>query len=117
MLREVRGLGTLVPEDTMLITARTDGRVERILIRPGTPVKADSIVMVMTPPLGIGTFATAFTPPEVAWPLTATMTVCPPWSALRSPSTSQKPYVPSEFRVTLLALVNKKLIVPVSPVR
>ena len=28
MLREVRGLGTLVPEDTMLITARTDGRVD-----------------------------------------------------------------------------------------
>jgi HlyD family secretion protein len=24
MLREVRGLGTLVPEDTMLITATTD---------------------------------------------------------------------------------------------
>lgn len=50
MLREVRGLGTLVPEDTMLITATTDGRVERILIRPGTPVKADSLVMVMTSP-------------------------------------------------------------------
>src|SRR5437763_10587517 len=50
MLREVRGLGTLVPEDTMLITARTDGRVERILIRPGTPVRADSIVMMMTSP-------------------------------------------------------------------
>jgi HlyD family secretion protein len=50
MLREVRGLGTLVPVDTMLITARTDGRVDRILIRPGTPVKADSIVMVMTSP-------------------------------------------------------------------
>jgi HlyD family secretion protein len=50
MLREVRGLGTLVPEDTMLITARTDGRVERILVRPGTPVRADSVVMVMTSP-------------------------------------------------------------------
>src|SRR5579862_6958655 len=50
MLREVRGLGTLVPEDTMLITARTDGRVDHILIRPGTPVRADSIVMVMTSP-------------------------------------------------------------------
>jgi HlyD family secretion protein len=47
---EVRGLGTLVPEDTMLITARTDGRVDRILIRPGTPVKADSVVMVMSSP-------------------------------------------------------------------
>ncbi|HTS30286.1 MAG TPA: HlyD family efflux transporter periplasmic adaptor subunit [Bryobacteraceae bacterium] len=52
MLREVRGLGTLVPEDTMLITARTDGRVERILIRPGTQsqVKADSIVMILSSP-------------------------------------------------------------------
>ena len=28
MLREVRGLGTLVPEDTLLIPATTDGRVE-----------------------------------------------------------------------------------------
>jgi HlyD family secretion protein len=48
--REVRGLGTLVPEDTMLITANTEARVERILIRPGTPVKADSVVMIMTSP-------------------------------------------------------------------
>ncbi len=50
MVREVRGLGTLVPVDTMLITATTEGRVERILIRPGTPVKADSVVMIMTSP-------------------------------------------------------------------
>jgi len=50
MLREVRGLGTLVPENTMLITARTDGRVERILIRPGTQVKADSVVMILSSP-------------------------------------------------------------------
>lgn len=48
--REVRGLGTLIPEDTMLITATTEARVERILIRPGTPVKADSIVMIMNSP-------------------------------------------------------------------
>jgi len=48
--REVRGLGTLVPEDTMLITAITDGRVERILIKPGTPVRADSVVMILTSP-------------------------------------------------------------------
>ena len=50
MTREVHGLGTLVPIDTMLITATTDGRVSRILIRPGTPVKADSLVMVLTSP-------------------------------------------------------------------
>jgi HlyD family secretion protein len=52
MLREVRGLGTLVPEDTMLITARTAGRVSRILIRPGTQahVNPDSVVMILTSP-------------------------------------------------------------------
>src|SRR5579883_2787882 len=56
---EVRGLGTLVPEDTMLMTARTDGRVDRILIRPGTPVKADSVVMVMSSPELENTLVTA----------------------------------------------------------
>jgi HlyD family secretion protein len=34
----------------MLITASTDGRVERILIKPGTPVKADSVVMMLSSP-------------------------------------------------------------------
>jgi HlyD family secretion protein len=48
MTREVRGLGTLVPEQTMLIPATTEGRVQRILIRPGTPVKVDSVVMILT---------------------------------------------------------------------
>jgi len=47
---EVRGLGTLVPEDTMLITATTDGRVDHIIIKPGTPVRSDSVVMVMSSP-------------------------------------------------------------------
>jgi HlyD family secretion protein len=50
MTREVRGLGTLVPEETMLIPATTAGRVAKILIRPGTPVKADSVVMILTSP-------------------------------------------------------------------
>ncbi|HUI76967.1 MAG TPA: HlyD family efflux transporter periplasmic adaptor subunit [Bryobacteraceae bacterium] len=48
MTREVHGLGTLVPEETMLIPATTDARVERILIRPGTPVKANSVIMTLT---------------------------------------------------------------------
>jgi HlyD family secretion protein len=59
MKREVRGLGTLVPEETLLIPATTDGRVERILIRPGTPVKADSVVMVLTNPELENTLLTA----------------------------------------------------------
>src|SRR5579872_1396154 len=52
MVLEVRGLGTLVPEDTMLITARADARVERILVRPGTQsqVRADSVVMILSSP-------------------------------------------------------------------
>jgi HlyD family secretion protein len=50
MIREVHGLGTLVPEDTMLITAATDARVQRILIKPGAPVKPDSIVMILDSP-------------------------------------------------------------------
>src|SRR5215471_1652310 len=47
---EVRGLGTLVPENTMVVPATTDGRVQRILIRPGTEVKADSVIMILTSP-------------------------------------------------------------------
>src|SRR6266567_1296373 len=47
---EVRGLGTLVPEETMLIPATTQGRVAKILLRPGASVRADSIVMILTSP-------------------------------------------------------------------
>jgi len=32
------------------VPATTEGRVQRILIRPGTPVKADSVVMILTSP-------------------------------------------------------------------
>jgi HlyD family secretion protein len=48
MVLEVRGLGTLVPEDTLLIPAQTDGRIEKIIIKPGTPVHADSVILVMS---------------------------------------------------------------------
>jgi len=48
MVLEVRGLGTLVPEDTLLIPAQTDGRIDKILIKPGTPVHADSVILVMS---------------------------------------------------------------------
>jgi HlyD family secretion protein len=48
MLRQVRGLGTLVPEEFRWIPAQTEGRVERILIRPGTAVKPESIVLEMS---------------------------------------------------------------------
>jgi HlyD family secretion protein len=50
--RDVHGIGTLVPEDTMLITATTAGRVQKILIRPGTQahVRPESVIMVLTSP-------------------------------------------------------------------
>ena len=50
MVLEVRGLGTLVPEDTMLITAQADARVQRILVRPGAEVQPDTVIMEMTSP-------------------------------------------------------------------
>ena len=50
MVRQVRGNGTLVPEETLLLPANTDGRVERRLILPGTPVKPDTVVMELSNP-------------------------------------------------------------------
>src|SRR5207253_8555998 len=45
MVRQVHGLGTLVPEDIRWIPATSQGRVERILLRPGTAVKADNVIL------------------------------------------------------------------------
>jgi HlyD family secretion protein len=50
MLRQVRGLGTLTPEDIRWIPATTQARVEKIVLRPGTSVKADSIILELSNP-------------------------------------------------------------------
>ncbi len=50
MVREVRGSGTLVPEDIRWITATTSGRVERILLRPGAMVTADTVILELSNP-------------------------------------------------------------------
>ena len=50
LLREVRGIGTLVPEDIRWIPATTQGRVERIVLRPGTAVTADSVILELVNP-------------------------------------------------------------------
>jgi HlyD family secretion protein len=50
MLRQVRGLGTLVPVEIRWIPATTEGRVERIVTQPGTPVTADTIVLELSNP-------------------------------------------------------------------
>ena len=50
MLRQVRGSGTLVPEDIRWIPAQTQGRVERIILRPGAQVTPDSVILEMSNP-------------------------------------------------------------------
>ena len=50
MLRQVRGSGTLVPEDIRWIPARSQGRVERIVLRPGAQVTPESIILELSNP-------------------------------------------------------------------
>ncbi len=50
LLREVSGIGTLVPKSNRQITAKSTGLVEEILIYPGTDVTADSVVIEMSNP-------------------------------------------------------------------
>lgn len=50
MLRQVRGLGTLVPEEIRWIAARTQGRVDRIILRPGAEVTPDSVILILANP-------------------------------------------------------------------
>src|SRR5471032_1829455 len=50
MVRQVRGLGTLTPEDIRWIPATTQGRVERIILRPGTQVKMGDVVLELSNP-------------------------------------------------------------------
>jgi HlyD family secretion protein len=49
-VREVRGTGTLVPEDLRWIPAVADGRVERILLHPGARVEADTVILELSNP-------------------------------------------------------------------
>jgi HlyD family secretion protein len=50
MVRQVRGLGTLVPEDIRWIAANTEGRVEKIIVWPGTQVQPDTVILELTSP-------------------------------------------------------------------
>jgi HlyD family secretion protein len=50
MVRQVRGLGTLTPEDIRWIPATTQGRVEKIILRPGTQVKSTDMILELTNP-------------------------------------------------------------------
>ena len=50
MLRNVRGTGVLVPDEIRWITALTDGTVERVLVLPGTPVEAETVLLELSNP-------------------------------------------------------------------
>ena len=50
MIRQVRGLGILVPEEIRWIAARTQGRVDKIVLRPGARVTTDSVILELSNP-------------------------------------------------------------------
>ena len=50
MVRNVRGTGTLVPEQIRWIPATTDGNVERIVIRPGAIINPDTVIVELSNP-------------------------------------------------------------------
>jgi HlyD family secretion protein len=50
MLRLVRGSGTLVPEDIRWVNTSTQGRVERILLRPGAMVTPGTVILELSNP-------------------------------------------------------------------
>ena len=50
MVRNCRGIGTLVPEEITWVPAVTDGRVERRLVQPGERVEPNTILMELSNP-------------------------------------------------------------------
>jgi HlyD family secretion protein len=50
MIRNVRGLGKLVPEDMRWITARASGRVEERLVLSGAEVDPDTVILRLSNP-------------------------------------------------------------------
>jgi len=50
MLRDVKGIGTLLPEDIVWIPANSEGQVSKVLVKSGEKVKPDSVLVVLTNP-------------------------------------------------------------------
>ncbi len=50
MVRQVRGSGTLVPEQIQFVQAETAGVIERIFIQAGTEVTADTVILQLGSP-------------------------------------------------------------------
>ncbi|MEW6128001.1 MAG: HlyD family efflux transporter periplasmic adaptor subunit [Acidobacteriota bacterium] len=50
MVRQVRGIGTLIPEEIRWIPALSDGRIEQLNVKPGAEVTPDTILVVLSNP-------------------------------------------------------------------
>jgi HlyD family secretion protein len=50
MVRQVRGVGVLVPERLRYVAAPSAGRVERVLVQPGTAVASDTVILELSNP-------------------------------------------------------------------
>ena len=59
MVRQVRGLGTLVPVEVRTIPAITEGRVEEIPVLPGSAVQADTVLVRLANPTVVQALANA----------------------------------------------------------
>jgi len=68
--RQVRGLGTLVPEEIRWLAARTQGRVERIVLRPGAVVTPKDVTLILSNPMvtqAASTPSRSSPPPRPSW--------------------------------------------------
>jgi HlyD family secretion protein len=54
MLRQVRGIGTLVPQDIRVIAAATQGRVERVFVQPARKSRQDGLDRTEQPGVAAG---------------------------------------------------------------
>jgi HlyD family secretion protein len=50
MLRDVHGIGTLLPEDIVWIPANSEGQVSKVLVDSGAKVKPETVLVVLTNP-------------------------------------------------------------------
>ena len=50
MVREVRGVGTLVPEEIRWITTAATGRVDKVFIQPGARVEPGTVILELSNP-------------------------------------------------------------------
>lgn len=50
LVQHVQGLGVLVPEETRVLAAATEGHVDQLLLRPGSRVKPETVILQLSNP-------------------------------------------------------------------